>query len=757
MAGISVGSSDASKVASGATEATKVSLGPTDVWTAFTAITENNIPRTNYPTPYGATGAWVTLQAAGGAGGEGATGLWTANSGGGGGGRIARTWIPVSEMGPTYSVTQGKGGKGDGGDSTFSSGPITLTAKGGKKGSSGATTVGSSPFTIAGGAGGTYSVKGMSGVLVYPGSPGGDATSTVTSPGSNNANNAGAGGGAGGPYSSDNTKTPGGAGGNSTTVTGGAGGTDSVKPGVKPSNSTIPDAGAGGGGGAGAWFAPGGTGADGGMFGGGGGGAGAGNTVALSGKGGDGFTKIEWTAESIEYIRVSVAVTEVTQTVIKVQVNGLPPDAGTVTGYNFYKNGVKVTPTPQSSPEYTFAALDSNSTYTLTATAVSSGTESSPYDAVTVRTLSDGALSLEDRTAIDNIVATCMAEDNQPGVMISVSGPKGSYTKAYGVSPASPAITSYPLSVNHKFRIGSLTKWFLGTAVLMQVDRGILSLNDTLEKWIPGMPDGRNITIRHLLGMRDGLFEFQAGNIGILPYGVFMLFFPTNPISPATQMNIIKSHPVNWPSGTNFAYHNSGMIVLGQILEAATGRRIRDILKEDIIIPLGLTETSWPDSANMPEPYTRGLGPGISGMQDWTVVNPDYVGCAGALVSTIDNIQRVGQAMRDGWGISPELHEYREDITVYSSDVWPYEGPSYYGYGPAYFNIAGWFGHAGSVSGYNCTCYYDPVSGAVFAGMENVQSSGVAIESKIQIRICEYLYPGTTTVEQPFDPALRHH
>ncbi|MBL3742841.1 Bacteriophage protein [Mycobacteroides abscessus subsp. massiliense] len=757
MAGISVGASDISKLAAGETEATKVSLGPIDVWTAFTPIIENNVARTNYPVPYGATGAWVTLQAAGGAGGEGATGLWTANSGGGGGGRIERTWVPVSEMGATYSVVQGKGGKGDGGDSVFSSGGVNLTAKGGKKGSSGATTVGSSPFTIPGGAGGTYSVTGMSGVRVYPGSPGGDATNTVTNPGATNANNAGAGGGAGGPYSSDTGQTPGGAGGSSTTVTGGAGGTDSVKPGVKPDNATIPNGGAGGGGGAGAWFAAGGTGGDGGRFGGGGGGAGCGNTVATAGKGGDGFTRIEWTAESIEYRRVFVAVTEVNQTSIKVQVNGLPPDAGTVTGYNFYKNGVKVTSSPQSSPEYTFGGLDPNSTYTLTATAVSTGSESSPYDPAVVRTLADGSLSLEDRTAIDNIVAQCMAEDGQPGVMISITGPKGSYTKSYGVSPASPGITSYPLSTTHHFRIGSLTKSFTGTAILMQVDKGILSLDDILEKWIPGLPDGKNIKIRHLLGMRDGLFEFQAGNIGLFPYGVFMLLFPTFPVTVDTQMNIIKGHAVTWPAGTNFAYHNSGMIVLGQILEAATGRRCRDIFKEDIWIPLGLTETSWPDSPNMPEPYSRGLGPGIFGLQDWTVVNPEYVGSAGALVSTIDNIQRWGQAMRDGWGISPEMHAFRENIAVYSSDVWPYEGPSYYGYGPAYFNIANWFGHAGSVSGYNCTCYYEPVSGAVFAGMENVQSNGVAIESKIQIRICEYLYPGTTTVEQPFDPALRHH
>lgn len=314
MAGISVGASDISKLAAGETEATKVSLGPIDVWTAFTPIIENNVARTNYPVPYGATGAWVTLQAAGGAGGEGATGLWTANSGGGGGGRIERTWVPVSEMGATYSVVQGKGGKGDGGDSVFSSGGVNLTAKGGKKGSSGATTVGSSPFTIPGGAGGTYSVTGMSGVRVYPGSPGGDATNTVTNPGASNANNAGAGGGAGGPYSSDTGQTPGGAGGSSTTVTGGAGGTDSVKPGVKPDNATIPNGGAGGGGGAGAWFAAGGTGGDGGRFGGGGGGAGCGNTVATAGKGGDGFTRIEWTAESIEYRRVFVAVTEVNQT-----------------------------------------------------------------------------------------------------------------------------------------------------------------------------------------------------------------------------------------------------------------------------------------------------------------------------------------------------------------------------------------------------------------------------------------------------------
>ncbi|MCP3811689.1 hypothetical protein NLX62_05015, partial [Mycobacteriaceae bacterium Msp059] len=128
------------------------------VWPTWTPFNEENINRTNQPVPVGASGCWVTLVGGGNGGYSGvlaAVSTGAGGRGGGGGAKIFRIWIPVTSLGPTYSVNMGTGGAGGsgrtpadgtgpsdpgaaGGASSFSSGSISLTANGGS-GQSGGT------------------------------------------------------------------------------------------------------------------------------------------------------------------------------------------------------------------------------------------------------------------------------------------------------------------------------------------------------------------------------------------------------------------------------------------------------------------------------------------------------------------------------------------------------------------------------------------------------------------------------------------
>lgn len=272
------------------------------------AFTPFNVENTTLVTtiPSGISGCYVTLTGGGGAGGGGATrgGTGTGNGGGGGGGggHIKRVFVPVSQLGSTYSVVQGAGGSAvgqgtagnGGGASSFVSGSITITASGG--------TGGLSATTPTGGTGGTTSVPGG---LTYDsvatgmaGGAGSTASGVAGVAGSSSTTDAGAGGGGGG--SNKSSASVGGVGGDATTVSGGAAGPANSGSGGTPANSVLGLGGAGGGGGGGGagFGANGRTGGTGGTTGAGGGGGGGkeGSTGSggTSGAGAAGYALIEW-------------------------------------------------------------------------------------------------------------------------------------------------------------------------------------------------------------------------------------------------------------------------------------------------------------------------------------------------------------------------------------------------------------------------------------------------------------------------------
>lgn len=256
----------------------------------FEAFSEENVNRTNQPVPDGVAGCWVTLGGGSGGGGGGQKNTPAAYGGGGGGGgaKIFRTWIPVSLLGPTYSVTRGTyglpgvggttgngGTGGNGGASTFTSGSVSMSAGGGTGGTGGSTSA-----TVPGGAGGTASVSGTT-ATTAAGTAGGSGGSSASA-GVNNTAGGGAGGGGGG--TSSGSVSPG-KGGDSTAAAGTA---------AAAANQAGANPAAGGGGGNSAGIAAGRNGGDGCGAGGGGGGAGGTSFGGDGGDGGRGYTLIEW-------------------------------------------------------------------------------------------------------------------------------------------------------------------------------------------------------------------------------------------------------------------------------------------------------------------------------------------------------------------------------------------------------------------------------------------------------------------------------
>lgn len=425
---------------------------------------------------------------------------------------------------------------------------------------------------------------------------------------------------------------------------------------------------------------------------------------------------------------------------LSVAASGQPSGIGPITGWNFYVNDVKDNATPVAFPEWTFGGLASGTQYELYATAVDADGNEAAYPSVTASTLTDTAMPSGDRAQVDSIVNAAIASHNLPGAMVSIRGPVGDYDQAYGNSQFRAG--TIPMDLGMHFRMFSVTKSFTATAILQQLDANALSLSDTVDQYVTGVPNGDSITIEHLLMMRAGLPSYDTGSIATRFYLNGTLSYDEN-----DALADIRAMTPQFAPGTDYLYSNSNYILLGFILESVTGQGIRTVLA-DVITQAGLSNTSWQTPAHdnnyyPPNPYSEGWMTGIFGGQnERTRMNPDFLGAAGGLVCTITDLREWAEALRDGSLTAPATHALRESTF---GDV-PYAmepGPDAFGYGYGLIKFGDWYGHDGSFPGYECATFYHKPSGTVVAAMANFQTSSLSAFSDIFANIAEYLYPGS--------------
>lgn len=343
-------------------------------------------------------------------------------------------------------------------------------------------------------------------------------------------------------------------------------------------------------------------------------------------------------------------------------------------------------------------------------------------------------LSKADRAFVDATVEEAMQEEGQPGVSISITGPKGDYTRTYGVRDLT---TGKPLRLADHVHIGSITKTFTATAILRQVDKGRLKLSDKLSKWVKGIPNGDQITVRQLLAMQSGVFEYQADQ----EFGEEVAADPLMRFTRHDFLEILRRHEPYFAPGETTLYTTSNYLLLGIILEKVTGESAEAAITKTVIKPLGLHHTSFPTTPRMPAPFAHGYCyTAEGGLEDCTYFNPDIVWTGGALISTIGDLEKYGRALGTGALLSPKMQSER---LVFGEVAYPFEGPSTFGYGLGIIRFGRWLGHNGSVPGSGSETFYDPQTGAVIAAVETAQTPTLAVFSRIFERIGAHLYPGS--------------
>ena len=251
-----------------------------------------------------------------------------------------------------------------------------------------------------------------------------------------------------------------------------------------------------------------------------------------------------------------------------------------------------------------------------------------------------------------------------PGAAVVALGPKGRVEAAAGFADVA---TGESLTVEHRFRIGSVTKIFVAALVLQLVAEGLLDLDGDAAPFVEG------VTIRQLLNHTSGLDDFVRDIVSFFePYRRDSAH--RWELGPRDELRLVMEKPRLFPPGQGWAYHGSNYIVLRLVVEEATGVGLRDALRQRILTPLRLEKTDLVegplrrDCARGYFPADNPVLPGGSGPVDVTEIDVPFHRAGGGVVSTAGEIAKMLRALLGGEFLPDHLRA--EMLQAVDSD-WP--------------------------------------------------------------------------------------
>jgi D-alanyl-D-alanine carboxypeptidase len=267
-----------------------------------------------------------------------------------------------------------------------------------------------------------------------------------------------------------------------------------------------------------------------------------------------------------------------------------------------------------------------------------------------------------------------------------------------------------PVNVDGYFRMGSNTKTFVSVVVLQLVADGRLSLDDTVEHWLPGVVTGNGnngaaVTVRQLLQHTSGIYDYtndllaQIGSVEDFQTFRFASFTPEQLVAMA------MSHQPDFAPGQGWNYSNTNYALIGMIIKKVTGRNWASEVRDRIIRPLGLRHTFAPgNDTNLPDPHASAyLYFDRNTPIETADANLTWADSAGALVTTAADLSRFWDAIGRGALLRPA--QQREMRTTVLATTFQEDRPGLrYGLGLQWAPLTcggGYWGHDGDVPGFS--------------------------------------------------------
>ncbi|MET7283733.1 serine hydrolase domain-containing protein [Kribbella sp. NPDC005582] len=260
------------------------------------------------------------------------------------------------------------------------------------------------------------------------------------------------------------------------------------------------------------------------------------------------------------------------------------------------------------------------------------------------------------KLSVQHVLAAA-AQAGAPGIVAEIHDDGGQW---FGSAGAADTTTGRQRRPEDRFRIGSATKAFTATVVLQLAAEGKVSLDDTVEHWLPGLVhgngnDGSKITVRQLLNQTSGVFGY-GNDPEFFATGVGTAWFEHryDSYTPEQLVKVALAHPPHAAPGETFSYSNTNYILAAMIIEKVTGHTYSQELTQRVISPLGLTDTSLPDddptiqgthAVHYSTLFSQDPEPTI---HDATEMDQSFAWSAGGIISTTTDLHRFFSALLGG-------------------------------------------------------------------------------------------------------------
>ncbi|GAA2435028.1 serine hydrolase domain-containing protein [Actinomadura vinacea] len=257
------------------------------------------------------------------------------------------------------------------------------------------------------------------------------------------------------------------------------------------------------------------------------------------------------------------------------------------------------------------------------------------------------------RTTLQRLLDRAVTEGGVPGIVAEIREGRGRWFGSAGVADTETGRERAP---QERFRIGSTTKTFVATVILQLAAEHRLSLDDTVDEWLPGRVrghghDGGKISIRRLLDHTSGIFSYTEDPEMVNSHESH---------TPDLLVDIAMAHPPAFEPGTDWGYSNTNYILAGLLVERVTGQGLADQIAQRITRPLGLDGTYLPSGADPtiqephPRHYTKLLDPAPDAeIHDATELDSSMFWAAGSMISTTGDLHRFFSELLGGRLLPP--------------------------------------------------------------------------------------------------------
>lgn len=305
------------------------------------------------------------------------------------------------------------------------------------------------------------------------------------------------------------------------------------------------------------------------------------------------------------------------------------------------------------------------------------------------------------RSRLDALLEAAPGRTGAPGVSIRVwSATLGEYDGAAGLASVRDGV---PITPFDRLRIGSITKTFCAALTLLLAREGLVSLDDRVDDWVPGFDFGEGVTVETLLTHQSGIFNY-TDDAAFVPRAA-------TPAEPLEVVRFAEEHGRVHEPGEAYAYTNTGYFLLGVIIEAATGQRFHEVLRERILDPNGLSDT-FSQPAEADAAFVRGH---TLGNEATDLVHMSWAWAAGGMISTGRDLCRWIDRVASGLVVGADTEAMLAPARLRDGTA------TSYGYGIRHARRGGQavIGHTGSTMGFRGELFFEPVSRTCVAILTN--------------------------------------